>query len=130
MKRAVRYSEKREAILRLLQSTQSHPTADWIYQSLKPTHPDLSLGTVYRNLAFFQEQGTERSGAVVGGQERYDAGMRPHSHFICDRCGAVLDLPEIPVDRELDRQVSEGRCLRVSHHDLVFHGTCSCCTEE
>lgn len=130
MKRAVRYSEKREAILRLLQSTQSHPTADWIYQSLKPTHPDLSLGTVYRNLAFFQEQGTVRSVAVVGGQERYDADMSPHSHFICDRCGAVLDLPEIPVDRELDRQVSEGRCLRVSHHDLVFHGTCSCCTEE
>ena len=130
MKRAVRYSEKREAILRLLQSTQSHPTADWIYQSLKPTHPDLSLGTVYRNLAFFQEQGTVRSVAVVGGQERYDADVSPHSHFICDQCGAVLDLPEIPVDRELDRQVSEIRCLRVSHHDLVFHGTCSCCTEE
>ena len=130
MKRAVRYSEKREAILRLLQSTQSHPTADRIYQSLKPTHPDLSLGTVYRNLAFFQEQGTVRSVAVVGGQERYDADVSPHSHFICDQCGAVLDLPEIPVDRELDRQVSESRCLRVSHHDLVFHGTCSCCTEE
>ena len=74
MKRAVRYSEKREAILRLLQSTQSHPTADWIYQSLKPTHPDLSLGTVYRNLAFFQEQGTVRSVAVVGGQGRRGTG--------------------------------------------------------
>ena len=50
MERTIRYSKKREAILEAIRSTDTHPTADWVYQTLKPTHPDLSLGTVYRNL--------------------------------------------------------------------------------
>ena len=50
MEKAVRYSKKREAILDAIQSTTCHPSADWVYQTLKPSHPDLSLGTVYRNL--------------------------------------------------------------------------------
>ena len=52
----IRYSKKREAILTAIRSTTCHPSAEWIYQTLKPTHPDLSLGTVYRNLVFFQQQ--------------------------------------------------------------------------
>ena len=48
MERATRYSRKREAILNAIQSTDCHPSAEWVYQTLKPTHPDLSLGTVYR----------------------------------------------------------------------------------
>ena len=55
MERSVRYSKKREAILAALQATTCHPSAEWLYRRLKPRHPDLSLGTVYRNLAFFQE---------------------------------------------------------------------------
>lgn len=48
----IRYSKKREAILTAIRSTTCHPSAEWIYHTLKPTHPDLSLGTVYRNLVF------------------------------------------------------------------------------
>ena len=54
MERATRYSKKREAILDVIRSSDAHPSAEWIYQALKPAHPDLSLGTVYRNLLFFQ----------------------------------------------------------------------------
>ena len=56
MEKAVRYSKKREAILQAIKNTDCHPTAEWVYQTLKPEHPDLSLGTVYRNLVFFQKQ--------------------------------------------------------------------------
>ena len=55
MEKAIRYSKKREAILNAIQSTKCHPSADWVYQTLKPEHPDLSLGTVYRNLEFFRQ---------------------------------------------------------------------------
>ena len=96
MERTIRYSKKREAILEAIRSTDTHPTADWVYQTLKPTHPDLSLGTVYRNLNFFREQGTIRCVGVVKGQERFDANTHPHTHFVCDGCGAVIDLHEIP----------------------------------
>lgn len=86
MERSIRYSKKREAILAAIQGTSCHPSAEWIYQQLKPSHPDLSLGTVYRNLIFFQERGDIRSVGVIQGQERFDAVVTPHSHFVCEYC--------------------------------------------
>ncbi len=127
MERTIRYSKKREAILEVIRGTDCHPSADWVYQMLKPTHPDLSLGTVYRNLAFFKEQGTVCCVGVVNGQERFDAVTAPHTHFICDRCGAVIDLPKIPVDSVLDDKVGEQYGFSVDYHALVFHGTCIDC---
>ena len=93
MERATRYSRKREAILNAIQSTDCHPSAEWVYQTLKPTHPDLSLGTVYRNLVLFQQQGLIQSIGVVKGQERFDGCIAPHSHLICTCCGAVMVCP-------------------------------------
>ena len=58
MTKAKRYSAKREAILQVLRGTDTHPTAEWVFQQLKPQFPDLSLGTVYRNLAAFRQDGT------------------------------------------------------------------------
>ena len=98
MERSIRYSKKREAILAAIQGTSCHPSAEWIYQQLKPSHPDLSLGTVYRNLIFFQERGDIRSVGVIQGQERFDAVVTPHSHFVCEYCGAVIDLPHLTLD--------------------------------
>ena len=80
MERAVRYSKKREAILTAIRGTTCHPSAEWIYQQVKPDHPDLSLGTVYRNLVFFQDHGQVQSVGVVQGQERFDGVVAPHSH--------------------------------------------------
>lgn len=126
MERAARYSKKREAILEAVRSTHIHPTAEWVYQNLKPVHPELSLGTVYRNLNLFREQGLIRCVGVVNGQERFDADVHPHSHFICDRCGAILDL-ELGQAPELDRAVGEEYGLTVDRHELVFHGACKSC---
>lgn len=127
MERTTRYSKKREAILGAIRGTDLHPSADWVYQTLKRTHPDLSLGTVYRNLAFFKEQGMVACVGVVNGQERFDAVTEPHTHFICNGCGAVIDLPEIPVDPALDSKVGEQYGFSVDYHALVFHGTCAHC---
>ena len=130
MERTTRYSKKREAILEVIRDTDSHPSADWVYQTLKRTHPDLSLGTVYRNLTFFKEQGMVACVGVVNGQERFDAVTEPHTHFICDGCGAVIDLPEIPVDPALDSKVGEQYGFSVDYHALVFHGSCAHCKSQ
>lgn len=130
MEKAVRYSKKREAILEAIRSTKCHPSADWVYQTLKPTHPDLSLGTVYRNLDFFRQHGTVISVGVVKGQERFDATTDPHTHFFCTGCGSVLDLDEIIPDMGLDRTVCEKYGLAVERHDLVFHGLCQDCMKK
>lgn len=130
MERTVRYSKKREAILNAIQSTNCHPSAEWIYQQLKPSHPDLSLGTVYRNLTFFLEHDLVQRVGTVQGQERFDAIVTPHSHFVCDCCGSILDLPEIDSGAGLDQSVSQQYGLAVQHHKLTFYGLCPSCTNQ
>lgn len=127
MERAVRYSKKREAILSVIRTAACHPSAEWVYQQVKSRHPDLSLATVYRNLAFFQEKGLIRSVGVVQGQERFDGTVTPHSHFICNCCGCVLDLP-ITLDGGLEQAVSRQYGLMAKRHELTFYGLCPSCS--
>lgn len=128
MERTTRYSKKREAILSALRGTKSHPSAEWVYQTLKPTHPDLSLGTVYRNLALFRQQGMIQSVGVVNGQERFDADTSLHHHFVCERCGSVLDL-DFRQEQEdsWDQAVSEQYGFKTLRHELIFYGICKTC---
>ena len=129
MERATRYSKKREAILAAIRSSDTHPSAEWIYQTLKPEHPDLSLGTVYRNLLFFQRQGTIQSVGIIHGQERFDGVTTPHSHFVCTACGAVIDLHRIKMDASLNGAVREQYGFEVDRHELTFYGKCQACVQ-
>ncbi len=128
MEKATRYSKKREAILQTICSTDTHPSAEWVYQTLKPEYPDLSLGTVYRNIARFKEEGLVVSVGTVNGQERYDANTHPHTHFVCRKCDAVLDLPEVTADTPGLRKIARHYGLEIDHHELILFGTCSHCT--
>lgn len=119
-----RKSKKRDAIYQVLRSTKAHPTAEWIYTKLKPEIPDLSLGTVYRNLSRFKEEGLMICVATVNGQERFDADTRSHAHFICECCGSVFDLPEMPVI-EYPKVPGEIKTCQ-----LNFYGICKNCKTE
>ena len=130
MERTVRYSKKREAILSAIQGTSCHPSAEWVYRQLKPRHPDLSLGTVYRNLDFFRQRGQVQSVGVVQGQERFDATVTPHSHFICNCCGSVSDLPGIRPETGLEQAVSSQYGFAVEHYKLTFYGLCPSCLHQ
>ena len=130
MERTTRYSKKREAILHALRMTESHPTAEWLYQQLKPDHPDLSLGTVYRNLTLFRQQGLIRSVGVVDGHERFDANTDTHTHFVCQRCHSVIDIPGVAAGEQVERDVCQQYGFRADHHDLTVFGTCNQCIEK
>jgi len=130
MTKAKRYSAKREAIIRVLQETDKHPTAEWVYQQLKPQYPDLSLGTVYRNLAAFREEGLLISVGVVNGQERFDAETSPHTHFVCSCCGRICDMNELIVPEELVTAPTLKDGARVDHYQLTFKGVCKECLEK
>lgn len=123
---ARKYSKKREAILEALRNTTEHPSAEMLYARLKPEFPDLSLGTVYRNLAMFIRDGDAVSVGTVAGQERYDADTRPHAHFICSECGRVLDVCS-PCLNALDKEVERETGGTVTGHSLSFSGTCQSC---
>lgn len=90
-----RFSKKRERIYGYLCSTGEHPTAEMVYEELKGEIPDLSLGTVYRNLKVMEGEGKIRRVATVQNAERYDARCDEHVHFVCTGCGCVKDVPGI-----------------------------------
>ena len=122
-----RHSRKRDAILNCIRQSRVPPSAEWIYAQLKPEHPDLSLGTVYRNLALFRESGEVVCVATVRGADRLDACTEPHAHFICEQCGAVLDVDVPQDDLRSDLETRYG--VRVRRSELLFRGVCSACRE-
>ena len=118
---------KRNAILECLCSSKAHPSAEAIYNQLKPTIPDLSLGTVYRNLNLFREQGTVICVAAVDGVERFDANVKPHVHFICSDCNAVIDLEDMAVPQALTSAAERSIGGKVTECQLSFTGICRSC---
>jgi Fur family peroxide stress response transcriptional regulator len=127
MKTARRYSKKREAILEAISSTNTHPSAEWVYNKLKPEFPDLSLGTVYRNIAQFKSEGKIISVGVVGGQERYDANVQPHLHFVCGNCSAVIDMDVNYCSGDLAARVEKKYGFKVSSYETIVYGNCDMC---
>ena len=122
-----KHFRKRDAILTCLRQTTVHPSAEWIYTQLKSEIPDLSMGTVYRNLTLFKEQGRIVSVGTVKGVERFDGNTDPHVHFICTECGAVVDLAAISVPEELNRAAATDSGGRVDTCQLTFTGVCMEC---
>ena len=124
---AQKHFKKRDAILDYLRNTTAHPSAETIFTDLKPQIPDLAMGTVYRNLTLFKQQGLVSSVATVSGVERFDANTDPHVHFICTDCDAVIDLHEMNVPEEL-KATAEACCGgQISGCQLSFTGTCQAC---
>lgn len=125
-----RYSKKRQAVLDCVRATNGHPTAEWIYASLKPSFPDLSLATVYRNLNQLEEAGLIRSMGSVNGQKRYDADLTMHPHAVCTRCGSMADVEGIPFSAETIRRVEEAIGFQIESASLHFTGLCRNCKEK
>ena len=130
MERTAKHFRKRDAILTCLRQTTVHPSAEWVYNQLKPELPDLSLGTVYRNLSLFKEQGIIASLGTVGGVERFDGNTAPHVHFVCSGCDAVIDLPQMQIPDSLTTQAETAADGRVTGCQLTFAGYCKDCKPE
>ena len=124
------YSRKREAVYEVVASTDIHPSVDWVYEQIRKIYPDVSLATVYRNLKRFCEQGRVRSVGVVNGQERFEADMSDHSHFICKECGAILDVPEAFHMSGGLKSLSEQYGLEFHRSEVRFTGVCNECKEK
>ena len=121
-----RNTKQRLAILRILRHTDTHPTADWIYDQVRKEIPNISKGTVYRNLKVLREDGLISELDLSGTVSRYEGNQENHYHFRCQKCGWVFDLDE-PVDRELDARVARKTGFKVSYHRTEFRGLCSDC---
>ena len=118
-----RYSQQRERIYQAVRDSREHPTAQMVYDALRPELPKLSLGTVYRNLQQMASEG--RLVQLDGPVARFDAVLETHRHLRCTCCGQVED-GVLPYDAALDRTaMAEG--WTITGHSLTFTGICPAC---
>lgn len=118
-------SIQRELIKENLISRDDHPTADMIYSSIRQKLPNISLGTVYRNLRLLVEQGDAISLKLGDGREHFDGNIKPHYHFICSKCGDIDDLfmDELPICSEAAKYCKGD----IKGHITYFYGLCKNC---
>lgn len=122
----LKYSRQREAIKNFLAERYDHPTAETVYLGIKDEFPNISLGTVYRNLSLLSEIGEIQKLSTGIGPDRFDGRPHPHYHFICKDCGSVLDLKVEGLEHIniLAGQHFDGD---IDGHITYFMGKCPAC---
>ena len=124
---ARRSTRQRRLVYESVLSTDSHPTAEWVYEAVRRAMPRISLGTVYRNLQVLVGEGRLKS-FTRDGRARYDGDLEPHDHFACDRCGLLLDIPRVAEALPAEKRL-RTRGFAVSGRVLEFHGLCRKCRQ-
>ena len=127
---ALKYSRQRESIKEFLRSRTDHPTADTVYENLRQIYPNISLGTVYRNLSLLSDIGEIRKLTNFGSADRYDGRVAPHSHFMCTRCNRVIDMQSDSLNGILEQAAAEFIHGKVFDVDASFYGICKECLEK
>ena len=125
-----RNSRQRNIILDELRKVYSHPSADEIYQIVRKKLPNISLGTVYRNLEKFCEQGIVKKLEYASSKKRYDGNLELHYHFNCQECGKIEDIPLDVITPKLNKDHPWVKKRKVLGNRLEYFGLCSFCLEK
>ena len=122
----LKHSKQREMIKDFLMSRHDHPTADVVYMNVRQQNPNISLGTVYRNLTLLADIGEIQRLRLGDGVDHFDADTSPHYHFVCSDCGRVIDLKMDSIDgiKDIAAKDFDGS---ITGHMTYFYGSCSQC---
>ena len=126
-----RMTKQRKKILDVLKNTDIHPTADWIYEQVKKDIPNISLGTIYRNLNVLSEMGEIMVLDYGSSYSRYDGNPKNHYHFKCFSCENIFDIDEdinLDIADNLNKKINNNTAYNVTYHRLEFYGTCPDCS--
>ena len=108
--KTMKYSRQRESIKNFLSTRKDHPTADAVYMNIRKEYPNISLGTVYRNLSLLASVGEIQKISCGDGVDHFDPNADPHYHFVCRDCGAV-------------KADSERNCARPGAASVPYKGS-------
>lgn len=122
----LKHSRQRDSIKEFLATRKDHPTADVVYMGVRRIFPNISLGTVYRNLTLLAEIGEIARLRVGDGVDHFDYDISPHYHFVCSRCGCVRDLA-LPFSEQLTEEAREGFTGEIEGQMTYFYGRCADC---
>lgn len=126
---ALKHSKQRDMIMTFLMSRKDHPTADVVYMNVRQQQPNISLGTVYRNLTLLADLGEIARLRVGDGVDHFDADTSPHYHFVCRECDSVIDLKMDNIDHII-KTASTNFNGHIEGYVSYFYGTCPHCREK
>ncbi|OJY17897.1 MAG: hypothetical protein BGO98_09420 [Myxococcales bacterium 68-20] len=128
LKRAgLKLTPQRMAIVRELADDCTHPTAQELFERLRPAFPTMSFATVYNTLDALAKLGLLGS-LRLGTAVRFDPNTAPHHHAVCDACGAVVDLPAGPPLRpSVKKSIEETSGFEIHTEERTYRGRCRSC---
>lgn len=129
-KKFLRNSQQRDVILEELRKVKTHPTAAILYNAVRKRIPNISLGTVYRNLDLLSKKGIIQKLEVNSSKTRFDGDIDKHYHITCVECGRVDDVHELPYDSKKAEMAKIINGYQVSGYHMNFFGICPDCTKE
>ena len=130
--RGLRITAQRVALVETFASDPSHPTAQDLFERLRPTFRSMSFATVYNTLDALAQAGLS-STLRLGGASRFDPNTTAHHHAVCDACGAIVDVPcpaLAPESRDADRVAEAAPGFAVARVEKTFRGTCAACSRQ
>lgn len=125
----IKYSRQRECIKQFLATRYDHPTAETVYLNVKKEFPNISLGTVYRNLSLLTELGEIQKISTGIGPDRFDGNPAPHYHFFCRKCGCVMDLDMEGIDH-INILAGSQFDGEIEGNITYFYGKCANCLKK
>lgn len=117
---------QRSLILETVQELGCHATADEVFHRIVEKHPNISRGTVYRNLNLLSDMGEIRKVQIPGGADRFDHESHMHYHAKCEKCGRVFNV-EMDVIKDLEKNIKNTHGFQFTGHHLIFTGICPDC---
>ena len=129
MEKLRRFSRQRQMVLDVVKNRTKHPTADKVYEILKKDHPEISLGTVYRNLNLLAEMGEISRVETSSVKDHFDGNQHPHAHFVCRKCGGVFDL-NLDISQLLQSAKGLEGSFQVEDCKVLVQGVCEDCLKK
>ncbi len=120
------FSRQRELIYNQVMEYPTHPTAEEVYRALKNDNPNLSLGTVYRNLNQLSSAGILLKIPIADGSDRFDGRTDKHYHMICEKCSRVFDV-ELDCLEKIPQTVMNAAGHTITAVSLNLKGICAEC---
>lgn len=125
----IKHSRQRDCIKQFLLTRYDHPTAETVYENVKKEFPNISLGTVYRNLSLLAELGEIQKISTGVGPDRFDGNPAQHYHFLCNQCGRVIDLKMEGIDH-INIIAGSQFDGEIEGHITYFYGKCNNCQKK
>ena len=123
------YSYQREKIAEFVLNSYNHPTAEEVYENVRKELPNISLGTVYRNLNQLSEKSKIKKISMPNHCDRFDKTLIEHFHIYCIKCDKLEDV-DYDINDNIYRNIEKDKNYKILSCNLVFEGICNDCIKE